>query len=181
MHRHQVAHRDIKPENIILANGVVKLCDFGWAADCSNGMRKTFCGTMDYVSPEVLDQKEYSLQVDIWSVGVLAFELIAGFAPFPNETPRFKLDRFTMVLIKLFRLKNLILFSHLSLVKLPKTLLFGFLKRTHTKECQSMSVLTINLLENTVRIDPHVSPTSIQFDFIQIFIPTNSINTDNSI
>ena len=51
MHRHQVAHRDIKPENIILSNGVIKLCDFGWAADCSNGMRKTFCGTMDYVSP----------------------------------------------------------------------------------------------------------------------------------
>lgn len=51
LHKRKIAHRDIKPENIILTNGLVKLCDFGWAANCDTGMKKTFCGTLDYVSP----------------------------------------------------------------------------------------------------------------------------------
>ena len=55
---------------------------------------------MDYVSPEILDQKEYYLQVDLWSIGILAFEMIAGFAPFPDKTPRFKHDKFLAVSVE---------------------------------------------------------------------------------
>jgi serine/threonine protein kinase len=51
IHRKSIVHRDIKPENILFSNGVIKLCDFGWAASCETGMKKTFCGTLDYVSP----------------------------------------------------------------------------------------------------------------------------------
>jgi aurora kinase, other len=50
LHQEGIAHRDIKPENIVMSNGVGKLCDFGWAAICTD-RRKTYCGTFDYVAP----------------------------------------------------------------------------------------------------------------------------------
>ncbi len=55
MHNFDVAHRDIKPENIVISNGVFKLCDFGWATIVGDERRKTHCGTLDYVAPEILD------------------------------------------------------------------------------------------------------------------------------
>lgn len=54
LHEQGIAHRDIKPENIVMSNGVGKLCDFGWAAICTD-RRKTYCGTFDYVAPEILE------------------------------------------------------------------------------------------------------------------------------
>ena len=54
LHENGIAHRDIKPENVVMSNGVVKLCDFGWAAIC-NERRQTYCGTFDYAAPEILE------------------------------------------------------------------------------------------------------------------------------
>ena len=81
-HRKKIIHRDIKPENIVLSMGVPKLCDFGWAAIIESTMHQTFCGTLDYVSPEMKDQGEYNESIDLWSIGVLTFELLTGFPPF---------------------------------------------------------------------------------------------------
>ncbi len=53
LHSIGVIHRDIKPENIMINNGVLKISDFGWSI-YSEESRKTFCGTLDYVSPEVI-------------------------------------------------------------------------------------------------------------------------------
>jgi serine/threonine protein kinase len=53
LHDEGIVHRDIKPENIVMSNNVCKLCDFGWAAICTD-RRKTYCGTFDYVAPEIL-------------------------------------------------------------------------------------------------------------------------------
>jgi len=53
-----IAHRDIKPENVVMSYGVGKLCDFGWAAICTD-RRKTYCGTFDYVAPEILEGNDY--------------------------------------------------------------------------------------------------------------------------
>ncbi len=50
LHSEGIAHRDIKPENIVKSHGVGKLCDFGWAAICTD-RRKTYCGTFDYAAP----------------------------------------------------------------------------------------------------------------------------------
>lgn len=72
---------------------MVKLCDFGWAANCDTGMKKTFCGTLDYVSPEILEEREYSILVDLWSIGVLTFELLTGFAPFNQQIPKMKMNK----------------------------------------------------------------------------------------
>lgn len=61
----------------------MKLCDFGYASSFSRKkMSKSFCGTLDYVSPEMVEDKPYDNSVDVWSVGVLTYELIVGHAPF---------------------------------------------------------------------------------------------------
>ena len=77
-------HRDIKPENILLVFGVVKLADFGCAAFCESE-RSTFCGTLDYASPEILNSQNYDFQVDIWCIGILTYELLTGKAPFSGK------------------------------------------------------------------------------------------------
>ncbi len=61
--------------------GVCKLCDFGWAI-YSKERRTTYCGTLDYVCPNILEGESYDNFVDIWAVGVLAYEMIIGKAPF---------------------------------------------------------------------------------------------------
>jgi serine/threonine protein kinase len=53
--------------------GVAKLCDFGWAAHHKETPLTTFCGTLDYLSPEMKDTGEYSSSVDTWSIGVMGF------------------------------------------------------------------------------------------------------------
>lgn len=60
----------------------MKLCDFGWSSMFENEMKKTFCGTLDYVSPEMKDIGEYTVSVDLWSIGVLTFELLVGYPPY---------------------------------------------------------------------------------------------------
>jgi len=81
LHRYHVVHRDIKPENILLdADNNAKVADFGWSTVTAH-KRSTFCGTLDYLAPEMLGES-YDHRVDIWSLGVLMFELLVGKAPF---------------------------------------------------------------------------------------------------
>ena len=78
-----IIHRDIKPENLLLnEGGRVLLADFGWSNFSDGGVRKTFCGTPEYIAPEMLLKKGHDTGVDVWSVGVLMFELLAGYSPF---------------------------------------------------------------------------------------------------
>ena len=78
-----IIHRDIKPENLLLNNGGrVLLADFGWSNFSDGDVRKTFCGTPEYIAPEMLMKKGHDTRVDIWSIGVLMFELLAGYSPF---------------------------------------------------------------------------------------------------
>ena len=80
----KIIHRDIKPENLLLDDNYrVKLSDFGWANyQEENQLRKTFCGTPEYLSPEMIRKTGHNYLVDIWTLGVLLFELLAGYAPF---------------------------------------------------------------------------------------------------
>ena len=90
MHERGVIHRDLKPENIMVSHdGKVKLADFGWAASIQfpteskkASKRFTCCGTTDYMCPEIVNYSSYNETSDIWSIGVLAFELASGNAPF---------------------------------------------------------------------------------------------------
>jgi len=90
LHRQMVIYRDLKPENMLLdANGVPKLADFGFAKHLASYEVKawTFCGTAEYVAPEVILNKGQDLAVDLWSLGIFAFELIAGTPPFTSPEP----------------------------------------------------------------------------------------------
>jgi len=89
LHQHDIVYRDLKPENILLdANGHIALCDFGLSkANLSQGdTTNTFCGTTEYLAPEVLlDEQGYTKMVDFWSLGVLVFEMCCGWSPFYAE------------------------------------------------------------------------------------------------
>lgn len=79
LHTKHVMHRDLKPENILLdVNDDVKLADFGWSVHAPSNLRRTFCGTLDYLPPEMLAGQAYTDTVDNWTLGVLTFELVNG-------------------------------------------------------------------------------------------------------
>ena len=92
LHKNNFIHRDIKPENILLFdNNVIKLCDFGWCVRLEEGQQRiTFCGTTEYMSPELINHEEYSKEIDVWSLGVLLYEMVHGFSPFRPDKPNFK-------------------------------------------------------------------------------------------
>ena len=82
-HSKHIIHRDIKPENILVGiNGEIKIADFGWSVHTLSDRRKTVCGTLDYLPPEMLAYQEHDHHVDLWAVGVLIYEFITGNAPF---------------------------------------------------------------------------------------------------
>lgn len=88
MHLRGIIHRDLKPENILISKGLVKLGDFGLATylgTAPNEKRKTFCGTLDYISPEMFNRRGHDFKIDIWSIGILIFEICAGNPPFESE------------------------------------------------------------------------------------------------
>lgn len=82
-----ILHRDIKPENILLNNGRCKIADFGWS-NIDDDFRNTFCGTPDYLAPEMINGTGHNEKLDIWTLGVLMYELLHGVPPFsPKEKP----------------------------------------------------------------------------------------------
>jgi serine/threonine protein kinase len=81
-HRLNIVHRDIKPENLLLTDDDrVLLCDFGLSSIDETDNTSLY-GTLDYLSPEMLQRKRHSFTVDVWSVGVLTCELLTGKLPF---------------------------------------------------------------------------------------------------
>lgn len=86
---------------------VAKLCDLGWAAVMST-TRKTYCGTFDYVPPEILERKDYDLSVDIWCLGILTYELLTGKVPYEGDKQTVTANKINNVHIYLYLGLNII-------------------------------------------------------------------------
>ncbi|XP_073705520.1 serine/threonine-protein kinase N2 [Garra rufa] len=88
LHEHKIVYRDLKLDNLLLdTEGFVKIADFGL---CKEGMgfqdrTSTFCGTPEFLAPEVLTETSYTRAVDWWGLGVLIFEMLVGESPFPGD------------------------------------------------------------------------------------------------
>ena len=94
----KIVHRDIKPENVLLDKGnVAKLTDFGWSNYMQgDNKRTTVCGTPVYLAPEIINNQGHDEHVDIWCIGVLLFELMAGYSPWQGDdvqTVRYNINR----------------------------------------------------------------------------------------
>lgn len=81
-----ITHRDIKPANILLKNGRCKISDFGFAKNLQYGentVMNSIVGTPLYMSPQILNRAHYTNKSDLWSVGLIYYEMLHGFTPWP--------------------------------------------------------------------------------------------------
>jgi serine/threonine protein kinase len=92
LHSLGLVYRDLKPENILVdADGHLRITDFGLVKSIGSGNKattSTFCGSPEYVAPEMLRQTPYTKAVDWWSFGCLVYEMLAGLPPFFDENER---------------------------------------------------------------------------------------------
>ncbi|XP_054849219.1 aurora kinase C-like isoform X1 [Eublepharis macularius] len=86
-HGKKVIHRDIKPENLLMGlKGELKIADFGWSVHAPSLRRKTMCGTLDYLPPEMVEGKPHDEKVDLWCIGILCYEFLVGHPPFESAS-----------------------------------------------------------------------------------------------
>lgn len=96
LHSQGIIYRDLKPENILLDNtGHVKLTDFGLCKESINegGLTHTFCGTIEYMAPEILTRSGHGKAVDWWSLGALMYDMLTGAPPFTAENRKKTIDK----------------------------------------------------------------------------------------
>eukprot|EP01126_Amoeba_proteus_P054861 TRINITY_DN6770_c0_g1_i8.p1 TRINITY_DN6770_c0_g1~~TRINITY_DN6770_c0_g1_i8.p1 ORF type:complete len:797 (+),score=195.13 TRINITY_DN6770_c0_g1_i8:77-2392(+) len=89
LHSKSIVHRDLKPENLLFKDKTyttLKIVDFGESTKCEDNFNlSTYCGTPDYMAPEILKGEKYGKPVDLWAIGVIAYVMMAGFPPFEGE------------------------------------------------------------------------------------------------
>ena len=87
LHSKGILYRDLKPENVLISeDGYITLTDFGLSRLLkSDELAMSFCGTAEYLAPEMLNGKGYDKAIDWWALGVLIYEMIVGIPPFYHK------------------------------------------------------------------------------------------------
>lgn len=145
LHKHYIIYRDLKLDNIILdQDGHCKLADFGM---CKEGIIEgkttttTFCGTPDYIAPEILQELQYGASVDWWALGVLMYEMMAGQPPFEADNED---DLFESIL------RDDVLYP-IWISKEAVSILKGFMTKNPAKR---LGCVAANGGENAIKIHP---------------------------
>lgn len=104
LHSLGIIYRDLKPENILLdSEGHISLTDFGLSKESLKDEKCfSFCGTVEYMAPEIISRRGHTYAVDWWSFGVLMFEMLTGMLPFQGLTRKETMIQITKLIINYF-------------------------------------------------------------------------------
>lgn len=102
LHELGIIYRDLKPENIMLdTSGHVVLTDFGLCKESVGSNRThTFCGTIEYMAPEILNREGHGAEVDWWSLGALLFDMVTGSPPFVGSNRKKTMEKITKAQVR---------------------------------------------------------------------------------
>lgn len=138
LHSNNIIHRDLKPENILIGlDGRLLLCDFGWAVLDKSQRRTSKCGTPDYIAPEIVEDMPYGSAVDLWALGVLAFEFLTGRPPFETDEEG---EHYTKTYAKIARVD----FKFPSYVSAPAQDLISSLLKYHPKDRMTLDQVAVH-------------------------------------
>ena len=149
LNKKNIIHRDIKPENILIDHKyLIKLCDFGWSIHLNIKNRTdTYCGTQEYMAPEVCQEKTYDSSIDIWQIGVLTYEFLFGFPPFNGNQNN---DTKKMIINNSLLFPKWIEFSNIAKHFITKVLCKDPKKRLNSKQIKQHKFITINLNKKNI-------------------------------
>tara|TARA_B100000768_G_C11269367_1_gene372645 strand:- start:827 stop:2182 length:1356 start_codon:yes stop_codon:yes gene_type:complete len=143
--QNKIIHRDLKPQNILVTNlGDIKITDFGFARYFEeNTILNTICGSPLYMAPEIVKNRKYDLKSDLWSVGVILYEMLVGRQPYRGKN--------IFDLVKNIEKKSIILPSNIILTDECKDLLFKLLKKNPIERIKWEDFFSHKWIKNIVK------------------------------
>lgn len=156
-----IIHRDLKPENVFVKNNNVKIADFGWSN--FSGARQTYCGTIDYIPPEMIKNEMHDEKVDIWSLGVLFYEVLYGYVPFRINFKQGNIQLQTKIIEKNILNGNIEYKNDISQEAID--VLKKMLEPDPSKRYNAESVLSSPFFSSVIKINQTQNPQDFQKQF----------------